>query len=406
MKTLLSVWVLVLVCMTAITGCSPSSSDQSNAGGDGDDSPATPVDANAAVPPADVQTVSVIATLVANRNVPDEAVGIVLHGIFDDLKMFQSVHQRLKSVSLATAESDLTIPMHPGATAFYAGETLTPSGDSHRYRISSGGQTGVYYPTAGAIAAGAGRFNSAFELTVQTSGGSTANGRLVGNGDAEFAIMQNDIAEYARTGTLMYKPKDGPGKPFDDLVGVAALYPEHVQIVALARSGIRSVADLAGKKVAIGDVGSGTEANAIQILEAYGMTVDDLARAERLGSTQSRDYLQDARVDAAFFTFGVGTASIKELAITQNIVFVPVDGEARDRLLAKYPSYKAAVIQAGAYREAKGGSSSFVESPAGAAGDVAEETGGLAADAADAGADALDELEDEELPATSQPSDY
>ena len=222
------------------------------------------------------------------------------------------------------------------------------SGDS--YTLVSGGQTGVYYPTAMAVSRLLKNIDPSLELTVQTSGGSVANARKLAQGDAEFAILQNDIAAYAREGKLMFD-----GSPMPDILGVAALYPEHIQIVAMAESGIRRVTDLKGKRVAIGAIGSGTEANARQILDAYGLSEDDLGRVERLKAGESCDYLKDKRVDAAFFTFGVGTASIQELAVRHEIVFVPIDGEARKQLMAKMPFYRQAVIPAEAYRAAAAG---------------------------------------------------
>ena len=234
------------------------------------------------------------------------------------------------------------------------GESDAPSagapGGMQRYRLVSGGQTGVYYPTAMAVGRLVKNVDASLELTVQTSGGSVANARMLARGDAEFAILQNDIAAYARDGRLMFD-----GSPMPQILGVAALYPEHIQIVALAEAGIRRVTDLKGKRVAIGAIGSGTEANALQILEAYGLSEADLSRIERLKAGESRDYLQDKRVDAAFFTFGVGTAAIQELALRHEIVFVPVDGEARQRLMAQMPFYRQAVIPKGAYRDADGG---------------------------------------------------
>jgi len=223
-----------------------------------------------------------------------------------------------------------------------SGEGEAASGQrGQRLVIVSGGQTGVYYPTAGAIAQLV--RGQDMQMEVQSSGGSVANARLLAAGNADFAIMQNDIAAYAREGRLMFD------EPITSIVGVAALYPEHVQVVARAGSGIATIGDLKGKRVAIGAIGSGTEANAKQVLEAYGLSEADLAKVERLKAGESRDYLQDDRVDAAFFTFGVGTASIAELASISDITLVPIDGAARETLLATYPFYRAAVIPAGAY---------------------------------------------------------
>ncbi len=234
------------------------------------------------------------------------------------------------------------------------GEDGAPTGaappDARRYVIVSGGQSGVYYPTASAIARLAGQADPNLMLDVQTSGGSVANARMIGFGDADLATMQNDIASYARHGTEMFSASTAGRAGIDNLVGVAALYPEHIQVVARADSGVGTIADLEGKAVAIGAIGSGTEANARQILAAYGLSEADLGRVERLSASQSRQYLQDKRVDAAFFTFGVGTAAIQELALVSRIKLIPVDGEPRRRLLDRYEFYSEAVVPAGSYR--------------------------------------------------------
>ena len=222
---------------------------------------------------------------------------------------------------------------------------------AERYVMVSGGQAGVYYPTAGATARLAQKADPNLRLDVQTSGGSVANARLLHNGDAHFALIQNDIAAYARAGDKMFVD-DGT---MPEIRGVAALYPEHIQIVARAAADIESISDLAGKRVAIGAIGSGTEANALQILEAHGLSEDDLGQVQRLKAGESRDYLQDGRIDAAFFTFGVGTAAIQELAMVSDITFVPVAGDGRAALIDAYPFYREAVIPAGAYQQAEAG---------------------------------------------------
>lgn len=224
------------------------------------------------------------------------------------------------------------------------GDGSAEGGGAQRMVLVSGGQSGVYYPTAGAIARLANQADANLRIDVQTSGGSVANARALGMGDAHLAMMQNDIAAYVRNGEQMFDEAIG------NIVGVAALYPEHIQVVARADSGIDSIADLEGKRIAIGAIGSGTEANALQILAVYGLGEADLSRVERLKASESRDYLQDNRVDAAFFTFGVGTAAIQELGLISDIKLVPIAGAQRQQLLKKYPFYRAATIPAGSYK--------------------------------------------------------
>ncbi|MEX0885974.1 MAG: TAXI family TRAP transporter solute-binding subunit [Phycisphaeraceae bacterium] len=215
-----------------------------------------------------------------------------------------------------------------------------------RYVLVTGGQTGVYYPVGQAIARLLHDGDSGIRMDVRPSGGSQDNARQLGRGDADFALIQNDFAVHATRGEQMFD-----GEPIANLRGVAALYPEQVHIVARADAGITSVADLAGKRVSTGDAGSGTEGNARHILAAYGLSESDLGQQERLGAAQSADYLQDGRLDAMFFTVGVGAAAIQQVTTQPglDVVFVPVDGEQREALLDQYPYYTAAAIPADAY---------------------------------------------------------
>lgn len=214
---------------------------------------------------------------------------------------------------------------------------------ANRYVIVTGGTGGVYYPTGGAIGRLVRQGESGLRLDVRSSGGSVANARQLASGSADFAIMQNDIASYARNGERMFE------QPIETIVGVAALYPEHIQVVADADAGITELADLRGKRVAIGAIGSGTEGNALQLLEAVGLTTDDLASVERLKAAESADYLRDGRVDAAFFTFGVGASAIHDLVNRGNVTLVPVAGDVRQKLIDRYGFYREAVIPADAY---------------------------------------------------------
>ncbi len=217
------------------------------------------------------------------------------------------------------------------------------SDDPDEYVFFSGGESGVYYPTAQTIAGLANKAEDGFSITVKTSGGSTENARALADGSADFALIQSDIAQYAREGTLGFE------KPIPQILGLAALYPEYVQIVALADSGVASLSDLSGKAVAVGAAGSGTEENARQILEAAGLSMDALGRVEHLSAADAVTALGTGDIDAAFFTFGLGTPAINDLATKQALAFVPVDGDAKQKLLAKYSFYSEGVIAANSY---------------------------------------------------------
>jgi hypothetical protein len=168
---------------------------------------------------------------------------------------------------------------------------------------------------------------------------------LIASGDADLAILQNDIAFYALQGT---KPMFDKAVP--NIRGVASLYPEHVQIQARKDAKITSVRDLKGKKVSVGPLGSGTEQNAIQILEVYGMKLDDLGKVERLTATESSDYVKDNRVDAAFYTVGVGAPGLTDTALMRECVIVPIEGPQVEALIKKYPYYAKDKVPAGIYK--------------------------------------------------------
>ena len=214
--------------------------------------------------------------------------------------------------------------------------------------IASGWVVGVYYPLAGAmsrIAYNAKDLN--IRATVESSGASVANAQLIGTGDADFALLQNDIAFYAFNGSTLAAFKD---KPVKNMGGIFTIYPELVHIVATQASGVKSVRDLKGKRVVLGPQGSGTEQNALQTLEAYGLRESDLGKAERIDAAAAADQLKDGRIDAAFFTTGLGSAVIIDTFISGKAVMVPVAGAEAEALKTKYPFYTIENIPANTYK--------------------------------------------------------
>ena len=211
--------------------------------------------------------------------------------------------------------------------------------------IASGWVVGVYYPLAGAISSIAHKNLPDIKITVESSGASVANAKLIGSGDADMAILQNDISFYALQGV---KPMFD--KPVANIRGITSLYQEHCQIQARKDAKIATVKDLKGKKVCVGPLGSGTEQNAMQILEMYGMKFDDFAKVERLTAAESSDYLKDGRIDAAFYSVGVGAAGLVDTANTLDCVIVPIDAQATDALIKKYPFFTKAIVPKTAYK--------------------------------------------------------
>jgi len=209
--------------------------------------------------------------------------------------------------------------------------------------IATGGTSGTYYPLGGGLAQ---IFTDAgFHATAESTGASVENMQLLKENDVDLAFTQSDIADYASKGTVMFEDGGAVG----NLTAVASLYNETIQIVVSADSDIRSVEDLAGKRVSIGAPGSGTELNAIQILEAHGMTTDDLGETQRLAFGDSTAYIQDGTLDAAFVTAGTPTAAVSELAATKGVRIVHIEPEKIDALIAKYPFYAKQEVPGGTY---------------------------------------------------------
>ena len=216
--------------------------------------------------------------------------------------------------------------------------------DPSQLVIATGGTGGTYYPLGGGMADHITK-NAGITATAQATGASAENIRLLRDKKADIAFTQNDIAEYASKGTNMFQ-QDGKIEAFQAL---GALYDETIQIVVSADSNIKNVADLKGKRVSVGAPGSGTEVNAQQILEAYGLTFDD-TKLQRLSFADSAKAIQDGQLDAAFQTAGTPTAAITELAATTGVKIIPIDADKIDAIIAKYPFYVKTVVPANTYQ--------------------------------------------------------
>ncbi|MDT7909600.1 MAG: TAXI family TRAP transporter solute-binding subunit [Thermus sp.] len=213
--------------------------------------------------------------------------------------------------------------------------------------IGSGSTTGVYFPVATGMAKLVNEANVGIRANARSTGGSVANINAIAAGEFEMALAQNDISYYAYQGCCI---PAFDGKPVKVIRALAALYPEVVHIVARADAGIRTVADLKGKRVVVGDVGSGTEQNARQILEAYGLRFEDLGQAIRVSATQGIQLMQDKRADALFYTVGLGASAIQQLALTTPITLVAVDLGKVQAIAKKYPFYVGFNIPGGTYK--------------------------------------------------------
>ena len=208
--------------------------------------------------------------------------------------------------------------------------------------FSTGGDAGTYYAFGGVIAQHV-TANAGVSVTAVTSGGSQANVYLLDSGDAQLGFCQSDVMAYAYNGTSTFE-NDGAITTFST---VANLYLEQVHIVTCDPS-IKTVADLAGKNVSIGDAGSGVYFNAIDILAAYGLTEDDI-KAQYKSFGDSADALKDGKIDAAFIVSGAPVTAITDLATGKDVYLVSIDKEHTDKLIADCPYYIATTIPAGTY---------------------------------------------------------
>ncbi|HOT58490.1 MAG TPA: TAXI family TRAP transporter solute-binding subunit [Spirochaetia bacterium] len=209
--------------------------------------------------------------------------------------------------------------------------------------IASGGTSGTYYALGGGMAKIWNEKIPGMNATVQSTGASVANVNLLKEGKVDIIFVQNDIAYYAANGLEMFQ-----NNSFTGLQGVAVLYSETCQLIALASSGIKSVADLKGKRVAVGAAGSGVEANARQIMEAAGITYKDIS-VQYLSFSEAANNLKDGNIDAAFLTAGFPTAAVSDVAASKDIVIINLDPDIIGKLTSLYPFYTRITIPAGTY---------------------------------------------------------
>lgn len=183
----------------------------------------------------------------------------------------------------------------------------------------------------------------AFTDTVVTPGSEILPGEG-GDGDAEIAIAMQDAVMQAYTGTGAYEGTEAAS----GLRSLMRLWPNYVQLVTTADTGIKSVNDLIGKRVGVGAANSGVELNARMILSAYGITYD-MITPDYLAYGEAIDNMKNGQCDAVFVTSGLPNATVMDLGVSYDMVVVPIDGEGRDKLVEEYPYYAKTVIPANTY---------------------------------------------------------
>ena len=223
------------------------------------------------------------------------------------------------------------------------GDNAPPKVETTFINIATGGTAGTYYPLGGAMAEVLNKNVANVNATAESTGASVANINLLKEGNVQLAFIQNDITYYADKGEEMFTDQKVAG-----LKALATIYPETCQLITLKKNNINSVADLKGKKVAVGAAGSGVEANARQIMAAEGITYDDI-NEQYLSFAEAANGLKDGNIDAGFITAGFPTAAIQDLSAQHDVVLIPVGDDIADKLIADYPFYTKIVIPAGTY---------------------------------------------------------
>jgi TRAP transporter TAXI family solute receptor len=244
-------------------------------------------------------------------------------------------------------------PIRPVALGLVAGAVLlagdlAPAQEQQFITIGTGGVTGVYYPTGGAICrlVNLERESHGIRCSVESTGGSVYNVNTMRQGELDFGVVQSDVQYNALNGVGAEFESQGP---YEDLRAVFAVHPEPFNVLARADAGIKTFDDLKGKRVNVGNPGSGQRATMEVLMKAKGWTMDDFALASELKSAEQSQALADNNVDAIVFTVGHPNGSIQEATTTTDARLIPVAGPEVDALVEANPYYSKAVIPGGMY---------------------------------------------------------
>lgn len=232
-----------------------------------------------------------------------------------------------------------------GSSSSAASSTPAPSGEKLEITLATGSTSANYYAIGGVLSTVLNPVLTKSNITVTSTGASKANVQLLQDKEANFAILQNDVAYYASTGTDLFEGET----PFEDWGALCTMYNEVVQVFTLDPN-IKSFSDLKGKTVSVGAAGSGDNFAASQIFAEYGMTFDDV-NAVFQSYSDSAEGMKDGKIDAAFCVSGAPTTALVDLAATANkpLNIISLEDEHIDGLMSNYPFYAKTVLPAGTY---------------------------------------------------------
>jgi TRAP transporter TAXI family solute receptor len=213
--------------------------------------------------------------------------------------------------------------------------------------IGTGGVTGVYYPTGGAICRLVNRTRKehGIRCAVESTGGSVYNINTIKAGELEFGVAQSDWQHHAYNGTSKFADN-----PFPEIRAVMSVHPEPFTLIVRGDSGIAGFEDLVGKRVNVGNPGSGQRATMEVVMDAFGIGMGDFALATEYKGSEMAKQLCDGNIDAMIYTIGHPAAAVKEATTTCDASLVSVTGAPIDQLVADNPFYRVASIPGGMYR--------------------------------------------------------
>jgi TRAP transporter TAXI family solute receptor len=253
-----------------------------------------------------------------------------------------------KGIILMTLNLKASVLAVAAAVSLGAASASVSAQEQQFVTIGTGGVTGVYYPAGGAICrlVNMDRKEHGIRCSVESTGGSVYNLNAIRQGELDLAVAQSDWQYHAYNGTSQFKDA-GPNKK---LRSVFSLHPEPFTVVASKSSGIKNFEDLAGKRVSVGNPGSGQRATAEVLMDEMGWTMDKFSLAAELKAAEQSQALCDGNIDAFFYTVGHPSGAIKEATTSCDSVLVNVDNAATKKLIKDNPYYRKAIIPGGMYR--------------------------------------------------------
>lgn len=245
----------------------------------------------------------------------------------------------LKSSKFATAVLSFSL----GLAATFSAQAA----EQNFISIGTGGVTGVYYPAGGAICRmiNKGRKEHGIRCSAESTGGSVYNVNTIRQGELEFGVVQSDVQAAAVEGTRMFE-----GTPYPGLRAVFSLHPEPIHVMTRTEAGIKSFEDLKGKRVNIGNPGSGQRGMMELLMAQAGWTKDSFALAAELKSSEQAQALCDGKFDATFWAAGLPNGSAQEATTTCDVTIIPMDDAISQGVLDAYPAYSKATIPGKMYR--------------------------------------------------------